>query len=560
MRFGLRFLLTAGPVAAAMLAIGCASGEKIESEATRVEAPEIRARMAKYAPTPMEVDLSAYSDREKALLGKLLEAAGLADEIFWRQTSSAALPLRQMVLAAYPEGHPLRAFYLMQMGPYDRLDENAVFMRAPRRPPGGAYYVPDLTAAELGLWLDAHPGDRAALLSPYTVVRRSGDGLVAEPYHEAYSDLVGPLATSLRQAADLAENESFTRYLRAKATAVLTDSYFDADTAWIAMDGSKFDLQVGPFEVYDDELMNIKAAYQASVEIVDAEESGKLELYKRYLADLEKNLPYDDRYKPQGAELTASFTIVRDIYRGGLLRVGYQPVANNLPNDPRVQSEFGTKKTFWKNVLDARLNQIILPISRQLVAQDQVQYVTPQGYFDFVLLHEMAHGLGPRYAETPEGNVPVNQTLTTLYSWIEENKADLAGLHSLRYLVGAGAIDSTLDRQHYASYLGSLFRTIRFGTTEAHGLAALVSLNFFVERGAITYDPATGRYAVDFERLPEAVTELARELLTIEATGDFDRAKAVKERYGAVGPQLKAALDRVQDVPVDLVPEYRIHW
>ncbi len=275
---------------------------------------------------------------------------------------------------------------------------------------------------------------------------------------------------------------------------------------------------------------------------------------------MEAMLPYDDRYKPESHGLTAAFTIVRDIYRGGHLRVGYQPVAASLPNDPRVTEAVGSKKTFWKNFFEARVNAVILPISRELIAEDQVDYVTPQGFFDAVLLHEIAHALGPRYAHTPQGQVPVNQALTTHYSWIEEAKATVAGLESLNYLIGAGIIDRMLRPQYYASYLGSIFRTMRFGTGEAHGLAALVELNYLLENGGITYDAETGRYAIDYETLPGKITEFAELLLTIEATGDFERARALKDAYGDVGPELETALQRVANVPIDPAPIYQNYW
>jgi hypothetical protein len=543
---------------ATLAGLACGS----ESEEVGMAAhEEVEARMQKYALTPMETDLRIYSESERAMLRELLTAAELADEIFWRQTSHLAVPMREEIEASLPPDDPVRRFYMMQAGPYDRLDHDAPFIEdVPPKSPGAGFYPDDLTTEELEAWIAAHPGDRDALLSPYTVVRREGDGLVAVPYHLAYAEFVGPLAEALRRAADLSANESFARYLQLKADAVLNDEYFDADTAWIKMSGSKFDITIGPFEYYEDALMGVKAAYEASVEIVDQEESAKLEVYKSYLDELEANLPYEDRYKPESSGLTANFTIVRDIYRGGDVRVGYQPVAANLPNDPRVAAEVGTKKTFWLNFFEARVNQVILPISRELVVEGEVAYVTPQGFFDTVLMHEIAHGLGPRYAETAGGRVPVNQALTTDYSWIEEAKASIAGLESLAYLIERGVIDPSLQRQHYTSYLGSIFRTIRFGTGEAHGLASLVELNYLLGKGGIVYDAESERYAIDFSVLPGAITQLARELLTIEATGDVDGARALKDEYGQVGPELQAALEKVRGVPVDPSPIYRNVW
>jgi hypothetical protein len=522
------------------------------------ERAEIESRMRKYALTPMEMDLRGYSQRERALLNELLEAARLVDEIYWRQTSSLAVQLRDEMTATRPEDDPVRRFCMMQAGPYDRLDHDAPFVvGVPPKAPGAGFYPDDLTADEFQRWIEVHPEDREAFLSPYTVIRREGDRLVAVPYHEAYAEFVEPAAAALRRAAELSEHQGFARYLRLKADAMLCDEYFDVDTAWIEMAGNAFDIMVGPFEVYEDGLMGNKAAYEASVEIVDREESAKLEVYKQHIGQMEAHLPYDDRYKPEDPGLMAAFTIVRDIYRGGFLRVGYQAVAASLPNDPRVTETVGSKKTFWKNFFEARLNRVILPIARELVTEDQAEDVEPQAFFDVVLLHEIAHALGPRFAHTEQGRVPINQALTTHYTWIEEAKATAAGLECLSYLIEAGVTDPSLRRRYYASYLGSIFRTIRFGTREAHGLAALVELNYFLTNGGIDYDEGVGRFAIDYDALPGRITALAEQLLMIEATGDVAAAQALKDRYGVAGPELQAALERVGDVPIDPSPVYR---
>ena len=532
-----------------------------ESEVEMTERANIESRMQKYAVTAMEMDLRGYGQQERALLRELLEAARLADEIFWRQTSSLAVRLRDELTASHSDDDPIRRFYMMQAGPYDRLDHDAPFIEGvPPKSAGAGFYPDDLTAGEFQRWIAAHPEDSESFLSPYTVIRRDGDRLVAVPYHEASADFVEPAAAALRRAADLAEHEGFSRYLRLKADAMLSDEYFDADTAWIQLTGNAFDITIGPFEVYEDGLLGNKAAYEASVEIVDREDSAKLEIYKQHLGQMEAHLPYDDRYKPQDPGLTAAFAIVRDIYRGGGLRVGYQAVAASLPNDPRVTETVGSKKTFWKNFFEARLNRVILPIARELVVEGQVDDVEPQAFFDVVLLHEIAHALGPRYAHTGQGRVPINRALTTHYSWIEEAKATAAGLECLSYLIEAGVTEPSLRRRYYASYLGSIFRTIRFGTSEAHGLAALVELDYFLANGGIVYDEVSGRYAVDHEALPEQITALAEELLMIEATGDAAAAQALKDRYGTARPEVQAALERVRHVPIDPSPIYRNIW
>ncbi|RMD93436.1 MAG: hypothetical protein D6814_15655 [Calditrichaeota bacterium] len=525
---------------------------------TEEEAQQIQQRMQKYVLTPMPIDASALSKKEKQLLKVLIDVGRLADEIFWRQTYYQNIQLREEIVRKRREDDPVRKFFFMQAGPYDRLDHNAPFMDVPPKPATAGFYPPDMTKQEFEQWIQDHPEDKEAFLSPYTVIKRKGKELVAVPYHEEYKSFIVPMVNKLREAAKLAESEDFKTYLLKKAEALMTDQYFDADVAWIDMKDSKFDMVLGPFEVYEDELNNLKASYEASVEIVDQQESAKLEAYKAHLADLEENLPYPNRYKNKDANLTAAFVIVRDIYRGGDIRVGYQPVAANLPNDPEVHAKKGTKKTFWKNILDARLNQIILPIGKRLIDEGQVDKMTAQGFFDFVLMHEIAHGLGPRYVQGTQ--TPVNVALRDLYSWIEENKADLAGLHSLRYFRDHGIINANMREQHFVSYLGSIFRTIRFGTSEAHGKAAIVSLNYLMENGGITYNPVTKKFAIDFDKIDDGITLLAHELLMIEAEGDYARAKKLEQTYGNTPDFVQEALDGLKDLPIDLVPVYEVKW
>lgn len=519
---------------------------------------KIEQRMKKYALTPMYFDASAYSPEEKELLKTLIEAGKLADEIFWGQTYYDNLRLRNQIVSTRNEDDPVRKFFFMQAGPYDRLADNEPFLDVPPKPPTAGFYPPDMTREEFEQCCDKHPEDKDVFLSPYTLIKRQGNKMVAIPYHKAYEGLVGAMAQRLQHASNLTNDENLGKVLRSRANALLLDDYYQADVDWIEMKRGKFDLIIGPIEVYEDALNNLKAAYMASIGIVDEEASAKLDIYADHVADLENFLPYPDKYKNKELDLKTTFVVVQDIYRGGLMRSGFQYVAESLPNDPAILTKIGGKKTFWKNALDARMNEIIAPIGNRLVAEDQLENMTKQGYFHFVQLHEIAHGLGPHYVHGT--TTPVNVALRDLYSWIEENKADIAGLHSLRYFREHGVIDPNMKNQHLVSYLASLFRTMRFGTGEGHGKAAIVSLNFFLEKGAITYDQETMRYAVDFDLFDTAVASLANELLMIEVLGDYDRAKKLEAQYSGTPDFVRASLESLKDLPIDFVPQYEIHW
>ncbi|MDH4070658.1 MAG: Zn-dependent hydrolase, partial [Ignavibacteria bacterium] len=286
----------------------------------------------------------------------------------------------------------------------------------------------------------------------------------------------------------------------------------------------------------------------------------RLSVYTEHLEELERYLPHDDRYKRPIKGLSSPMVVVTDIYRGGDIATGYQPVAANLPNDPRVHTTKGTKKTFWKNVMDARVRHVIMPIGREIIASDQVRYITPQGLFNFVLLHELSHALGPRYIHGSADEVSVNQALADLYPAIEEGKADVAGLHSMQYFIEAGIIAEEMEKEQYVSYLASLFRTIRFGTSEAHGKAAICQINYLWDKGGIHRDNATGKWSVVFDSIGPAVTALAREWLTIQAEGAYDRAEEFFGTWGRTPREVQQSLDGLEHVPVDVEPVYSIIW
>jgi hypothetical protein len=241
-------------------------------------------------------------------------------------------------------------------------------------------------------------------------------------------------------------------------------------------------------------------------------------------------------------------------FRSGDLRHGYQAVADNLPNDPRIHAEKGTKKIFFKNFMDARVNYVVLPIGRLLMRADQANLASMDGYLAVVVMHEMSHGLGPAYARVNGKQADIRESIGPLYSGLEEAKADIVGLYGLDWLMNKGVLPKSRARDYYASHVAGIFRTVRFGTAEAHARAEMMEFNYFAEQGAITRDASTGRYAIDFAKLPGAVASLAKELLTIEATGDRARAENWFIRYGTMPAELKAALDKTTSVPVDIDP------
>lgn len=519
--------------------------------------------LAQYAPYEMFYDASALPDDEKALLKKLVEASKLIDVAYRLQTSKSGIEMRARLKKQDSPSAEKALTLLRRNGmPYDQLQGHARFAGNEPYYGGHEIYPRGMTAEAFDEYFATLDEERQqAFMNPYTVIREDGEGgYRAVPYHVEYAEQVGKIASLLREAADIAENSSFQSYLRQKADALQSDDYFAADSAWIDLSDNPYEFVVGPFESYADEIKGVKAKYESFVEVVDEEESKKLEIYKKYLPALEDNLPIPDEYKSNVEGLTAKFVIVQDIHRGGEAAAGYQAVAANLPNDPKVHAEKGTVKTFWKNMFKARFETIIRPVSERLIADDQQQYLSADGFFQFVVMHEICHALGPRTVKVgPKKGQAANAAIGPLYNALEEGKADIAGMLSLVWLMKNDVVDAKREREFYVSYLGSLFRSVRFGTQQAHGKAAALSINYLTDQGAVIYDAESGRWSIVFDKFEDGVRNLAAELLILLGNGETGAVQAFFDRWG-VTPELKAGLDSISDLPIDVLPEYTIKW
>lgn len=521
--------------------------------------------LARYAPYEMSFDASGLPPRDRMMLRKLAEAAAYLDTAYLMQTSVNGLRYRDSLAALPPDTLREKLLTLLRRngGPFELLHHDTAFIGSDTFSAGQELYPRGMTAAEFDALL---PGlseeERKAFLSPYTVIRPDGrGGYRAVPYHVEYARWVGPMARLLREAADLSDDPGFARFLRLKADALLTDRYFDADTAWIGLEGNRYDIVFGPFEDYADGVKGIKTKYEAYIEVVDTAESRRLDRYTAHLPALERNLPVAEVYKTGKAGLTTRFVVVTDILRAGEGAAGYQAVATNLPNDPEIHRAKGTKKTFWKNMFRARFNAVIRPVSVRLIHPEQLQYLTYDGFFQFVLMHEISHALGPRTVKAgPERGRPVNEVIGPEHSALEEAKADLAGLHSLAYLMDRKVVEPGRAREFYVSYLGSLFRTIRFGIGEAHGKAAAISLNYLSAGGGIVHDAATKRWSVDFGKIRAGVERLTAELVTLQGNGDPAAVKEFFSKWVTMTDALKSSLAAVSDIATDVLPDYSVRW
>jgi hypothetical protein len=504
----------------------------------------------------MPFNRTGLTAREQKLVRKLVEACGYLESIFWRQSDPEALALYQSLASAKsPRDIKLRTYLKINASRFDLIDENKPFVGTDPMPPGRGFYPPGLTREQVEQYVKEHPDQKAAIYDQFTIVRWKDATLEAVPYHIFYRPFLEPAAKALRDAAKLSDDPAFAKFLELRADALLSDDYFPSDLAWLDLKNPKFDIIFAPYETYMDSLLGVKGSYGAAVMVRNERESKKLELFQKYVADIQDALPLSPEDRPSKRGLETPMEVMDTPFRAGDLTHGYQAVADNLPNDPRVHEQKGSKKIFFKNFMDARVNYVILPVARKLMEPAQAAKVSGEGYLQSTLMHEICHGLGPAFARTASGKVSIREAIGHQFSGLEEAKADVCGMFSLKWLIDHGALPKEKLQEFYASYVGGIFRTVRFGTAEAHGQAEMMEFNCLSERGAIRRN-ANGRYAIDFEKMPGALADLAKELLEIEATGDRARAENWFKKYGLMPEELKTALKAASDVPVDVDPVF----
>ncbi len=512
--------------------------------AAATPADTIAAKVARYAEVELTADLSKLAEGDRQAIVLLLQAGEIMDALFWKQVVGD----RDGLLASI--GDPdTRRFVEINYGPWDRLDGDKPFVDGiGARPAGAQFYPEDMTKEEFAA------ADLPGKDSLYTLVRRDDAGkLVVVPYHVEYKAELEQAAALLRQAAEVATDAGFRGYLKLRADALVTGEYQASDMAWMDMKSSPIDVVIGPIESYQDALYGTKAAFEAFVLVKDVEWSERLAKFARHLPALQRGLPVEDRYKAEMPGTDADLNAYDAIYYGGDANAGAKTIAINLPNDEEVQLAKGSRRLQLKNAMRAKFDTILEPIADELIVADQRAHVTFDAFFENVMFHEVAHGLGIK--NTLDGKGTVRQALTDLASGYEEGKADILGLYMIGKLGEMGELDKDKLDDNYVTFLAGIFRSVRFGASSAHGQANMAAFNYLFEQGAFAREGDTGRYRVDFGKMQAAVDSLSAKILTLQGDGDYAGAKAFLEQYGRIGPDLQADLDRIgaKDIPVDIV-------
>ena len=563
--------------AAVFVVAACGSQSKVEEKTQPKEVTEapvkpeaeesavpsqIQQMLSRFAPVDIGVDVSKIKDEHRPVIKRLIEAGRYIDTLFKLQVTNQQAVWREQI-AGNEKDREILPYYDQMCGPWDRLDHDKPFWGEKNKPEGVTFYPEDMTKEEFNAWLEAHPNDKEAFTGYFSVIRRAKDDpkkLIAVPYSVEYKNYLAPAARSLKAASELATDARLKKYLVGRSEAFFSDNYRPSDMDWMDLGDGDLEVVIGPYEVYEDRLFGYKTAFEAIVTLRDPEESAKLDALKALLPEMEAYLPIDDQYKNNQRGTESPLAVVDVLWTGGDISAGVHTLAFNLPNDEVVREQKGSKKVMFKNVAEAKYAKILLPIAKRLMTPEQLKNVSFDAFFNHTLVHETAHGLGPgKITVERDGKqikTSVNAELKELYSIIEEAKADVLGSYLNYMLIEKGLRSAEFEEQSYASLLGGFFRSMRFGASEAHGMANVIQLNYMVEKGAVVFQD--GKWVYVSAKMKDTLRSLAHDILMIEAHGDYDGAKAMIAKYGKLPAQLQEQLTALNDIPTDIAANYTI--
>ncbi|MFN0157534.1 MAG: dipeptidyl-peptidase 3 family protein [Bacteroidota bacterium] len=532
---------------------------------TKEAPPKVESAVAKkikrFAPAELAGDAANLSPNDRQALDKLIEAAKLMTRIYIRQMWSGNeelfARLQQDTTAAGKERLQL---FTIELGPWSSLDNDSAFVDGvPSKPHHANFYPDDMTKEEFETWVATLPEmEKKKATGFFHTVRRNADrSLKLVPYSEEYRDVLEPAAALLREAAELTDNATLKAFLTKRAAAFLSDNYYDSDVAWMDLD-SPIDVTIGPYETYMDELFNYKAAFEAFITLRNEAETDKLQKFSQYLQEIENNLPIDPKHRNPKLGALSPIRVVDEVYVGGEAVAGVQTAAYNLPNDEKVVKEKGSKRVMLKNVQEAKFKNVLTPISKVALDTTQLPHVSFDPFFTHILAHELMHGLGPHNITVGGKATTVRQELKEQYSALEEAKADISGLFALQYLIDKGVVAKETEQQMYVTFLAGVFRSVRFGINEAHGKGMALQFNYLLDEGAFEFNESSGTFSVNFGKIKDATRKLTGEIMTVQADGDYGKAKAMFEKYAVVRPQMQRVLDKLTDVPTDINPIFTL--
>ena len=502
-----------------------------------------KSRLDIYYPVNLTADLSSYTNKQKEMLGLLIDASKIMDDLFWKQ----AFGEDKNTFLTNIDNAKARQFADINYGPWDRLNGDKPFLSGYEEKPLGAQFYPsDMSKSEFE---KASLDNKDGLYS--LIVRDKSGELKTVSYSDIYKTELTEASALLIKASELAENKEFAHYLNLRAGALLSNEYQASDLAWMDMKSNPIDVVIGPIEVYEDQLFGYRAAFESYVLLKDLAWSERLAKYAAFLPALQQGLPVPPKYRAQMPGTDADLNAYDVIYYAGHSNAGSKTIAINLPNDEQVQLSKGTRRLQLKNAMRAKFDNILEPIAQMLITPQQRKHITFNAFFGNTMFHEVAHGLGVKNVVGTDQTV--RAALKEYGSALEEGKADILGLYMVQQLLAKGEITEGVIEDYYVTFMAGIFRSVRFGASSAHGKANMIRFNYFQEQGAFALDE-NGLYLVNMEKMEAAITSLSRKILTLQGDGDYAGVAALVAEYGVIKEDLAADLAKLADegIPVDI--------
>lgn len=551
------------PVLVLLIAIialtACNEQQNKNTQNESKEVNMLKEKIAKFIPVDIKYDENLLNDREKVVLEKLYEASKLIDSIYLDQVYSKNYRIKKELAEKTDElSKDQRELFNIMFGPFDRLEDDVPFIGDDKKPLGANFYPEDMGKQDFEDWIKNNPADEKAFTNEFTVIRKDNGKLKAIPYSEYYKEPLTKISDLLKEAAVYADNPSLKKYLLSRAEAFLSNDYYQSDMDWMDLKDNKIEVIIGPYEVYEDGLFNYKASFESFVTIKDPVESKKLEVFGKYLADIEKNLPLDDKHKNYQRGSESPIVVANEVFTAGDTKAGVQTLAFNLPNDERVRKAKGSKKVMLKNVHEAKFDKLLKPIAEIVLDPDQLKYVTFDAFFNHTLMHEMSHGVGPGFIKVNGKDTEVKKELKETYSTMEECKADILGMYNNIFMISKDVYPKEMENEVWVTFLAGAFRSMRFGINEAHGGGNAIIYNYLLEKGGYMFDDKTQKVHVDFEKIYPALKELCNLVLTIQAEGNYKGAKDLIAKYAVNSPTIETLRQKLENLPVDIKPVFEI--
>lgn len=519
----------------------------------------IEERLSKIRFFKVTPDLSSLKENEWQALSHCVQAARIMTDIYLKQVAHGNLEIYEALLKrSDKEGVDLLRYFNIQGSSWDGYDHNKPFVPGVgEKSKFGSFYPVDLTKEEWGTWLNAHPEDREMFESNHTVIERCEGKLAAVPYSEEYIGKLSQAAFHLLHAASRLPEGTLRSFLNLRADAFFSNDYFESDMAWVDTDGNPFEVTIGPYETYFDELLGLKASFEAFIGLPDKDATAALLKFMPFVPDFDAILAYEFNF-PHTKGAAIPLEVVADVIRGGEAAFGYMFVAYNLPNDRRVHDLKGSKKVFSRTMMEAKFNTIALPIAERILPADVAEKYVFNNRLLFVLGHELAHGLGPSKIKVDGREMPFEVALKDLHSSLEEAKADALGIRLLNYFRHRGIIDDETLLAIISTEIVAFFQGWKHGFTEAHARGNLIEYNWLKAAGALRYDSIAKKYEINPTRCIMAMSRLSTEFLNLQIAGNYDRAKAFMEHWGTVPAELPFIVEGLSDIPTAVSPIYEL--